>query len=151
MSHWPAPSQGPRNDREWNEQQKGKRFVIQHIYKKPFYQHSKEESFMSRESQYQGAAAVKGNLNINLNQARPTNTTSRPLCPFPLCVSKTSTAPLLSVTLGEACGATLAEDAGVKCGVSFVSWATGLSAFNSLFSLLVHTDNSYMLHQSQHG
>lgn len=94
---------------------------------------------------------VKGNLDINLNQARPTNTTSCPLCPFPLSASKTSTAPLLSVTLGEACGATLAEDAGVKCGVSFVSWAIGLSAFNSLFSLLVHTESSYMLHQSRHG
>lgn len=46
MSHWPTPSQGPHNDREGNEQQKGKCSVMQHIYKKPFYQRRKEESFM---------------------------------------------------------------------------------------------------------
>lgn len=40
--------------------QKGKCFVMQHIYKKPFYQHSKEEGFMRELIHQQAAAAGKG-------------------------------------------------------------------------------------------
>lgn len=41
---------------------------MQHIYKKPFYQHSKEEGYMREPIQQQAAAEI---LEINLNQARP--------------------------------------------------------------------------------
>lgn len=91
---------------------------------------------------------AKEHLDINLNQARlpPSPPSPCPLCPFLLSQRKASTGLPVYVTLGEACGAVLAEDTGVKCGVSLVSLAIELSAFNSLFSLLVHTECSYMIH-----
>lgn len=60
MSHWPTPSEGPHTlKREENEGQKGKCFVMQHIYQRPFYQHSKEEGHVRELIQHQAAGKGK--------------------------------------------------------------------------------------------
>lgn len=75
---------------------------------------------------------VKENLDINLNQVKfwpssPAHHHHHHQTPVPLfqfSAGKASTG-LFTINLREVCGAALAVDAEVKCGVSFVSWATG--------------------------